>query len=351
MLSHVNLPPGSNDADILLLRFGMIGFNASQRQQIENRVDALPAQTAVWRPGVMADADAWLVCGEKTRALPTSTNTGIESVRVLAGLPSERAVTLNLHQIDRPLAFSLPMNNQAMEPRLTFDIASPGSVQAVLQQFELYLKSLRSQCLLGKQLIEREMELRAATYHVLYGGQLLAVMDLVSWKIGMLPDTDPQQYEDALWEKRPVEAHAIPNSFLMTDAAQLRWIYTQHTLRNVLPTRYRRQLIYLRQSPHIPVSWLTDSHLLLIHELSIQPATFVDLADRTGLSHEVLTRDLACLYFAAALTTTPGKAQQAHQNSQSALDNPSNIFNSSLQHSHSMMPGGDITVAAQLRPE
>ena len=350
---QVKVPHALSDADIPVLRFGMIGFNAGQRQKIEKMVQALPVQTVVWRPGLMADADAWLVCGDKTRALPlsTSTGTGIDSVSVLAGLPSEQAITLDLQQIDRPLAFSLPLKNQAMVPRLTFDASSPDSVQTVLQQFERCLASLRSQCMLGKQLIEREPELRAATYHVLHGSKLLAVMDLISWKIGMLPDTDPQQYEHALWEKRPVEGHAIPNSFLMTDAAQLRWRYTQHTQRNVLPIRYSREVIYLRQSPHIPVSWLADSHLLVIHELSIQAATFVDLAERTGLSHELLNRDLACLYFAAALTTRPGKALQAHHQPRSTSGNPSSMFNPSLQLHHRMMPGADTTVAAQLRPE
>jgi hypothetical protein len=348
---HVKVPHARSDADIPVLRFGMIGFNAGQRQKIEQMVLALPVQTVVWQPGLMADADAWLVCGDKTRALPLSASTGMDSVSVLAGLPSEQTVTLNLHQIDRPLAFSLPMNNPAMAPRLTFDASSPASVQAVLEQFERCLASLRSQCLLGKQLIEREPELRAATYHVLHGSKLLAVMDLISWKIGMLPDTDPQQYEHALWEKRPVEGHAIPNSFLMTDAAQLRWTYTQHTRRNVLPVRYSREVIYLRQSPHIPVSWLADSHLLVLHELSVQAATFVDLAERTGLPHEVLTRDLACLYFAAALTTRPGKALQAQHQPRSTSGNPSSMFNPRMQLGQRMMPGADTTVAAQLRPE
>lgn len=359
MPRHVNLPQLSNDPDIPLLRFGMIGFDASQRLQIESIVDALPAQTVMWQSGAMADADARLVCGEKTRASPTSKTTGIESVRILAGLPSEMAVTLNLSQIDRPLAFSLPLHDPAMEPLFTFDVAHPGSLQTVLKEFEQRLKSLRSQHVLGKQLIEREIDLTAANYHILQGGKLLAVMDLITWKIGMLPDTDPEQFEDALWEKRPLGGYDIPNSFAMTDAAQLRWIYAQHTARNVLPIRYRRGLIYLRQPPHIPISWLSDSHLRLIYVLSKQPATLMDLVDRTGLSYKALTRDLACLYFAAALTVSPSKAAQAdagnadqsRKNSQNASGNPSNIYDYGWPPDHGKLKDEDTTVTAQLRPE
>ena len=357
MYFSLDMPYGSNDADIPLLRFGMIGFNASQRQQIEGMVAALPTQTALWQPGVMAEADAWLVCGEKTRASATAAATDIESLRILAGLPSERAVTLNLHQIDRPLAFSLPLHDPAMEPLFTFEAASPESVQKVLKQLEACLQSLRSQYTLGKQLIEREKELKSTTYHVLHGGKLLAVMDFVSWKIGMRPDADPQQLETAIWEKRPTEAHAIPGNFFRTNIAQLRWIYSRHTLRYVLPRRYFHSLIYLRQSPQVPLSWLTDSHLLLLHELSTRPATFENLAERTQMSYEELTRALASLFFAASLTTTPakaagaGKAQRAQKHVRDASGSSQNFFNSTLAQEHGFPPAGDTTVAAQLRPE
>ncbi len=359
MPSQVILPVSEDDADTPLLQFGMVGFDRNQRQQIEGIVHALPQQTAIWRTGVFADADAWLVCGEKTRALPPSTTAGVESLRILAGLPSERAITLDLHRIDRPLAFSLPLHSQEMEPRFTFEAASPISLQTLLKKFETCLWSLYSQFILGKHLIEREMELKATIYHVMYGGKLLAVMDFISWKIGMLPDTDPQQFENAVWEKRPTEARAIPSNFFKTDVAQLRWIYAQHSIRNVLPGRYRHELIYLRQSPQVALSWLTDSHLLLLRELSRRPATFMNLAERTGLSYERLTRDLAGLYFAASLTTTPSKAAKAEVSKahptrtypSSAAKNPPNIFNSTFPHDDSTLPSEDTTVPAQLRPE
>lgn len=353
---RVNVPSGNDDADLPCLQFGMVGFDHSQRHQIEGIVNALPLQAAVWRVGPMPTADAWLICGEKTRALPAPPQAAQASLRVLAGLPSERAVTLSLDQINRPLAFSLPVNSQDMEPRFTFDAASPRSLQAVLGKFERCLWSLRAKFTLGKQLIDRETELKPAVYHVMNDGKLLAVMNFMSWKIGMLPDTDPQQFETAAWEKRPIEASAIPSNFFITNVTQLRWIYAQHSARNVLPGRYRHETIYLRQAPQVAISWLTDSHLLLVRELSKRPATLTGLAERTGLPYEQLTRDLTCLYFAASLTTTPSKAVKANaRRTQKPLQkrwgSPSHIFNSTLQDDDSVQQGEGTTVAAQLRAE
>ena len=353
---RVNLPGDHDSADLPFLQFGMAGFDHIQRHQVEGMVSALPPQAAFWQLGPMANADAWLVCGEKTRVLPAPSQATQPSLRVLAGLPSERAITLDLDQIDRPLAFSLPLSSQDMEPRLTFEAASPRSLQAVLGQFELCLWSLRAKYMLGKQLIERETELKPAVYHVMSDGKLLAVMNFMSWKIGMLPGTDPQQFEMAAWEKRPIEASAIPANFFITNVVQLRWIYARYSARNVLPARYRHETIYLRQAPQVAISWLTDSHLLLVRELSKQPATLTRLAERTGMPYEQLTRDLTCLYFAASLTTTPSKAIKANakrkqKTLQKSWGSPSHIFNSTLQHDDSVLQGEGTTVAAQLRPE
>ncbi len=359
MLFQLSRWGNSDDADLPLLQFGMIGFDSNQRQQIEGIVHALPQQTATWCAGVFANANAWLICGEKTRALPPSATTSHGNLRVLAGLPSEHAVILNLHQINRPLAFSLPLSSSDMEPRFTFEAASPHSVQTVLKKFELCLWSLRSQFILGKELVQREMELKPAIYHVIYHGKLLAVMDFIAWKIGMLPNTDPQHFGNAAWEKRPVEARTIPGDFLLTDVAQLRWVYAQHSAQDVLPARYHQGLIYFRQSPQVPLSWLTDSHLLLLRELSRHPASLMTLAARTGLPYERLTRDLAGLYFASSLTTTPGKAAKADASKaqptrtdpSSAAKNPPNIFNSTLPHDDDTLSNEDATVPAQLRSQ
>ena len=134
MAFQLNLPANTDDADLPLLQFGMIGFDRVQRQQIEGVAQVLPYLTANWRPSAVAQADAWLVCGERTRALPFLSTGCHGSLLILAGLPCERAVTLNLNQIDRPLAFSVPLNSPDTEPRFTFELGSPNSLKSVLDR-------------------------------------------------------------------------------------------------------------------------------------------------------------------------------------------------------------------------
>ena len=311
MSFQLNSPGSSNGVDLPVFQFGMIGFDRAQRQQIEDLSQILPRPNANWQAGEVANADAWLVCGDKTRAQALSTTGGNDSLRILAGLPSERAVTLSLQHIDRPLAFSLPLNGTDMRPRFAFELGLPHSLQTVLQQFERRLWLKHSQYTLGKYLVEHEVELKAAVYHVMYGGKLLAVMDFVLWRIGMLADTDPQHFKNALWKKRPGEARGIPSDFLSTSVAKLRWIYVRHSTRHLLPARYRHALIYFRKPPEVAVSWLSDSHLLLLKTLSKRPATFQYLIERTGLPEEQLARDLAGLYFAGSLTTQPNNTAKA----------------------------------------
>jgi hypothetical protein len=45
--------------------------------------------------------------------------------------------------------------------------------------------------------------------------------------------------------------------------------------------------------------------LLVLRELSAEPGTLQALADRTSLGAEQLAHDLACLYYAGSVTTTP----------------------------------------------
>lgn len=348
---------GATDVmEVPVFEFGMLGFSAGQREQIASLIKSLPATTATWRSCNFPDADAWLVCGEKTRPEPGPSASNSDSVKILAGIPSEHSTVLNLAQINRPTAFSRPLHSADIEPRFTFDPASAQGIQSLLHQFEACMSPLRSQIVLGKQLIEHEANLISAVYHVIHNGHLLAVMDFVNWKIGFSPDANPHHLEHAIWEKRPTQAHVIPTGFVHTDAAKLRWMYARHSTRDVLPARYRDDLIYFRQAPTVPVAWLTDSHLLLIRELSMRPANFQQLVERTGIPYAQLTRDLACLYFAACLTTMASKAanaadKQVHvkQNSTaSSAKNQGGIFNSSLHLDPNPAPETDQTVPARL---
>lgn len=288
-----------------LLCLGLAGFTPEQRERLHLLLGQLPPRGAVWRVGPFAEADAWLVSGEKCRLVAADT------LKILAGLPTERTVQLDLDEVDRPIAFSLPLASDDFDPKHTFDLSGGASLSGVLQHFENWLRPLRSQFVLGGQLIARENELLPGIYHVSHKGQLLAVMDFHEWRIGILRKADPVDFELAHWDRRPLEAHDIPSHFLRSSLTHLRWIYAQRTERDVLPSRYRSKPVYFRHAPAVPMRWIRDSQLILLRELSQAAGDFDALLQRTGLTHAQLTRDMASLYFAGSVTTTPDKAGAA----------------------------------------
>ncbi len=285
-----------------VLCLGLAGFSGAQREHLNALLDRLPKASPIWRVGPFAEADAWLVSGEKSRLMHAGT------VKILAGQPTERATQLNLSEVDRPVAFSLPLARSDFEPACTFALDSDADVHKVLQQFEGWLRPLRCQFVLGGQLIARESQLQPGIYHVSHKGQLLAVMDFYEWRIGMAPATDPVDFELARWESRPRLGNDIPAHFQPSSLAQLRWVYAQRTVRDVLPPRYRSRPVYFRRAPGVPTRWLKDSQLVLLRELSIEAVGFDALQRRTGLAPAQLGRDLASLYFAGSVTTTADKA-------------------------------------------
>lgn len=267
----------------------------------------------MWQACPFSEADAWLVSGAKSRLLNP------DKLKVLAGRPTEHALQLNLAEIDRPVAFSLPLAPSELDPMYTFDPSSGPSLQKVLQQFEVRMRPLCCQFVLGGQLIARENQLLPGIYHVSHKGTLLAVMDFHKWHIGISPTANPLDFELARWDRRPLAARDIPEHFLPNSLSQLRWIYTQRTKHDVLPPRYRNKPVYFRHAPDVPLRWLRDSQLVLLRELSIEPATFEVLQQRSGLPSAQLARDLASLYFAGSVTTTADKAGTHGLSSHNAL--------------------------------
>lgn len=287
-----------------VLWLGMAGFAPRERSALEaclNRSDGLPR----WRPGAFGDADAWWVNGAKARALPDG------KLKVSPGLPTERTLNLDLEEVDRPVAFALPLAGDDFEPRCTFDPASEPSIAAALSQFDRWLWLVRAQFVLGAQLIERSAQLRRGVYHVSHAGQLLAVLDFLQGKAAVLPGVHPVDLWEAEWSKRPIGAHDLPQSFVPVTPAQLTWTYVRRTERDMLPPRYRTQTIYYRHVPGVPLRWLADSQLMILRELSAEPAAIDALRQRTGLPQATIEHDLSCLYYAYAITTTPGKAAPA----------------------------------------
>lgn len=346
----------SFDTPVPVLRLGLAGFDEIQFKAIALALSSPRSTQAIWRISPFQLADAWLLCGENSTPVSDGNQ---HTLRVAAGLPQDRPLTLILRDIDRPVAFSVPLASPDIEARLTFDMQTPSSLRAVLDAFATWLQPLRSKFLLGAQLMAREAQLQRVVYHVSCNGQLLAVLDFAGWKIGLLPQATPEQLEGAIWEKRPSQANAIPAHFVLSSVEQLRWIFGRHTSSNALPKRYLHQVIYFAKVPSVPQNWLESSHLLLLRELAARPATLNELVDRTSMNPAELARDLACLYFAGSLTTTQHKAATPPidrtvaplPKGARAPRGETNIFNSTLPPDTEMQLDHDNTAPAGLRRE
>ena len=284
-----------------ILWLGMTGFAPHQREILKAALVRPPGNPR-WRPGPFSDADAWWINGAKVRLMPEG------NLKVAAGLPTEHALNLNLSDVDRPVAFASPLASNDFEPKYAFDPASAPSIEAVLRQFELWLWLVRAHFVLGGQIIQRGAALRHGIYHVHQGGRLLAVLDLRRGKVAIKPRAHPVDFLQAEWDSRPIGAAGLPESFVHLTLEHLTWTYVRRSDRDMLPERYRSRVIYYRRPPGVPPRWLCDSQLILLRELFAEPGTMESLLHNTGLPAGQVERDLACLYYAGAVTTTSAKA-------------------------------------------
>lgn len=284
-----------------ILRLGMLGFDPQQRAQLEVLLTHRSG-SARWRSCDLGDADAWWVNGAKVHPMPDG------SLKVAAGLPTEHALKLDMSEVDRPVAFALPLASSEFAPPCTFKPASQPSIDAVLLQFENSLRLVRAQFVLGGQIIQRGSELRHGIFQISHRGALLAVLDFREGKAAFSAQLHPVGLLNAHWDKRPIGAGNMPERFVRTSLAELTWAYVRRTDRDLLEPRYRAEMIYYRHAPRVPLRWLRDSQLMLLRELSVEPGTLEALRQRTGFAVRQMEHDLSCLYYAGAITTTRSKA-------------------------------------------
>ena len=291
--------------ELPVLRLGLAGFTVEQQQSLEALLEGASVGGMTWQVGKFEEADAWCVNGARSQLLTDGT------LRVASGVPAGRSVHLNMPEIDRPVAFALPLAPRNFEPTYSFDATQAASVQQLLGRLESWLRPLVAQFCLASQILEHETALGSGVYHVSgTNGALLAVVNLRG-DVGVLPTASPLEFEHAMWNPRPPSADQIPEGFVRTSLSQLMWQYAIRTTRDVLPRRYRTGVLYFRRPPRLPQRLLRDSHLLLLRELAGGPGTFAELAQRTGLTDEPLAQDLAALYLVGAITSNPKRAQQA----------------------------------------
>ncbi len=285
-----------------ILWLGLIGFSQEQQTLVQRLLLEMPSGWPCWRLAPYAVADAWWVDGAGLRLV------GEGQIEVPAADTSGQPVSLDLGQIDRPIAFAHPLKAPGFEPRYIFDAADEASVRHVLQQFEAWLRPLRAQFALASEVVRREQSLRSGVHHLQLNGHLLAMVDLNRWSVGLSPKARPVDLLEATWQHRPALAHDMPSHFLRIRLSHLLWAYAMRSVGDVLPPRLRSEPIYFRCAPMVAPSWLTEAHHQILKQLSTRALTFNALQKLNRVRAPALARDLACLYYAGAITSVRANA-------------------------------------------
>lgn len=288
--------------ELPVLRLGVAGFNEAQQKAAADLAEKARSARAGWELSAFPDADGWWLEGSRT-VIPSG-----DILRVQPGVPSGRSVQLALADVDRPVAFTLPLATPGFQPAVTFDLGKPEQAVNVLEQFAGWLQIMLSQFCLASSLTEHQPTLGAGSWEVIRGGDLLAVVDL---KLGaaVCPGTTAADFGSATWCIRDHGAVVIPHSYPRISVSQLMWQYAQRTQRDLLPPHYREQPLYFRRPPRLPQRQLKDADLLLLRELVANPGlNFEQLQQATGLADVSLARHLSALYVVGSITANPKRA-------------------------------------------
>jgi len=291
--------------ELPLLKLGLAGYTEANQKAASDAAAAATTTRARWEVGAFAEADAWWLDGSRTMLLPN------QHLRVQPAVPSGRSVQIALADVDRPVAFSLPVTAPGLKPTLSFRLAEPESCVQVLHRFSERMQTMLSQFALASSIADNQPSLGSGPWEVLRGRELLAVVDL-KLGAGVKPGVTPADFSAASWCIRDRGAVSIPPSYTRSSVSHLMWQYAQRSERDLLPPHYRTQLLYFRRPPRLPQRQLKDAHLLLMRELVAHPGMhFQALQQASGLGDGPLARCLAALYVVGSITSNPKRAQVA----------------------------------------
>lgn len=276
------------------MRLGLVGFSPD-RQAYLAKLLASRFVAMRWQTWPFADADAWWVNGSHAARQANG------NLRIPPGEPTARAVQFDLAQVNRPVAFALPMALRDVDAP-TFDPSSTESVLPVLKVFEKLLQPRAVQLTLASMIAHRQGQLHSSVYHLSVHGNLVAVVDLHG-RITHSPHVLPAELAKAEWSGRPESARLSPAHFVRCSIASMMWLYALRTSQDWLPPRYRSKKLFFRQAPRVPLAMMEDKHLALVRELAGAAGDFRQLQQRTGLNEEQMARALTALYFVGAITS------------------------------------------------
>jgi hypothetical protein len=291
--------------EVPVLRLGLAGFSEAQQKLAAEAAAAAATPRVVWEVGSFAEADAWWLEGRRTLIMPN------KHLRVQPAVPSGRSVQIALADVDRPVAFSLPLASPEFRPAISFTLEERKAAVQVLYQFTGFMQITLAQFALAASIADNQPTLGAGSWEVLRQGELIAVVDL---KLGAAvdPDATPADFVGASWSVRNHGGVLIPVNWPRASVSQLMWQFAQRSQRDLLPPHYRTKALFFRRPPRLAQRMLKDAHLLLMRELVTHPGMgFAELQDATGLADEPLARCLSALYVVGSITSNPKRASAA----------------------------------------
>lgn len=335
--------------EIPVLRLGLAGYTEAQQKQATDAAAAAGTARANWELGSFAEADAWWLEGQRTMLMPN------QHLRVQPAVPRGRSVQIALSDVDRPVAFSLPITAPGFDPAVTFDLADSAAAIAVLHQFAGWMQTMLSQFALASSIVDNQPSLISGSWEVLRDTKLLAVVDL-KLGAGVMPGVSAREFRGASWCVREHGAVSIPHNYPRASVSQVMWQYAQRTQRDLLPPHYRSHPLYFRRPPRLAHQQLKDAHLLVMRELMAHPGmTFLGVQQATGLAEAPLARVLSALYVVGSITSNkrralpsgdsrPAADSAAHESSLSfpVLDSTPRL---------SKLPTADMTAPLTLTPD
>lgn len=288
--------------EVPVLRLGLAGYTEAQNKTAAEAAAAAASARATWELGNFADADAWWLEGSRTLLMAN------EHLRVQPAVPSGRSVQLALADVDRPVAFSMPITAPGFKPAVTFNLADRAAATAVLHQFAGWLQTTLSQFALASSIAEHQPSLHSGSWEVLRDRDLLAVVDL-KLGAGVMPGVTTKDFSEASWCIRDHGGVVIPSNYPRASVSQVMWQYAQRTQRDLLPPHYRTQALYFRRPPRLTQKQMKDAHLLVMRELVAHPGmNFNGLQQATGMGDDHLARVLSTLYVVGSITSNPKRA-------------------------------------------
>ncbi|HEX7891551.1 MAG TPA: hypothetical protein VF522_19530 [Ramlibacter sp.] len=279
------------------LRMGLIGFADEDFLAIVLRTRV----TVRWESWAAVDADALWINGAGAQVLDNG------MVRVVTTDFPPVATTLDLHSIQRPFWFSLPLADPKLHAPSAFDPRDARSIDAALREAEKELLPLAVQLAVAGRLIEAAGRLSHPTYELRRGDQLVGVVNVAHW-VAVHPHARPHDIGEAECIPHGRKVAGFPFGFERVGFAEMMWLYAKRMRLELLPDKYRSLPILFRAVPKIRRRLLGDVDLLVLSDLMAAPQTLAALGASTRLRPEVLVQALTALYLAGSITTDPGKA-------------------------------------------